>query len=270
MYRFRLKKTTFSLLVLCAASVWVHATEVRTTDKPLLTHMRVLSESRGLVWRAYKNYIMIGIENPYNHPKQRLPEAIDAFEKSMKASRAYAIEKKLAKMMPHLDQADKEWNALKAMLLAPPDKEKINAIDVLAMKDTRTIIKALKAMGSYDPSGNWKYLEQTQKAQNIAQRMATLYLDNVWGGLKPERYQKMMQKVTGNYKKVEKLVYQSKFLTPEIDQVLKSAHQDYRYFEMMWKGSRHTFIPTLIYKKSSDMDEKLGQCTTLILEQISQ
>jgi len=245
------------------------AAETPSTHTALLKHMRVLSESRGLVWRAYKNHIMIGLKNPYKDPKVRLSQASHAFEKSMNVSRDYATQNDLTKMLPFLNQADKEWVTLKGMLFDTPLPKQVAAIDTLAMKLTRTIIKALKAMGSYDSSGEWQYLEQTQKAQNIAQRLATLYLDNVWGSLDPKRYDKMMKKTTNAYLKVENLIYKSHFLTPEIEQSLKKAHRAYLYFALMWQSGKHISIPTLIYKKSSDMDAILGHCTDLIVEQIS-
>ena len=237
-------------------------------DSSFLKQMRVLSESRGMVWKSYKGYIMIGIKNSYKDPEATLKASIKSFESAMTSIDAYGKEHKLDIIFPFLKEAEGEWVDLKKILLALPAKDKINDIDKKAMKLTRTIIKVLKAMGSYDKSGNWKYLEQTQKAQNIAQRMATLYLDNVWGALDSKRYDKMMTKVVGNYTKVEKLIYSSKFLTPEIEDILKNAQKDFLYFKMMWKSNNNVFIPALIYKKSSDMDSKMGECTALIMNQI--
>lgn len=262
-------KTPIFLLALLLFTVASYGESTPTSDAVFLTHMRTLSESRGLVWRAYKNYIMLGLKNPYKNPSERLSKSITLFEKSIDTAYAYTKEKNLSKTLPFLDQALQEWHMLKTLLLDAPSPAQVARIDTLAMKVTRTIIKALKAMGSYDASDNWKYLEQIQKAQNIAQRMGTLYLDNVWGGLSAKRYDKMMTKVTGNYTKVENLIYKSQFLTPEIEETLQHAHKDYFYFEMMWKSGKHVRIPTLIYKKSSDMDQKLGHCTTLIMQALS-
>lgn len=237
-------------------------------DSSFLKQMRVLSESRGIVWKTYKSYIMIGLKNNYGNAKATLKNSIKSYESAIKSTDSYYKKHKMNAMTPFMKEANGEWADLKKILLAVPEKDKVNNIDKQAMKLTRTIIKALKAMGSYDKSGNWKYLEQTQKAQNIAQRMATLYLDNVWGALDPKRYDKMMAKAVGNYSKVEKLIYSSQFLTPEIEKILKKAEIDFMYFELMWKNDNNIFIPTLIYKKSSDLDDKMGECTTLIMNQI--
>jgi len=240
----------------------------RTSPSTFMDHMRVLSESRGLVWKAYKSHIMIGMKNHFQNPEKVLLSSIQAYEKAISGTRTYLETEHYDKALPFLDQADKEWYRLKPNLLNMPKKANINTIDKQSMKLTRTIIKVLKAMGSYDHSGNWKYLEQTQKAQNIAQRMATLYLNHSWKALDPKRYDKMMSKVIGNYKKVEHLIHSSRFLTPDIKETLAKAKKDFMFFKMM-SDSKHTvLIPTLIYKKSSDLDRKMGHCTTLIMAQL--
>ncbi len=264
----RFKKPIF-LLALLFFTVASYGKKTPSVDTTFLTNMRALSESRGMVWGAYKNYVMIGMKNPYRHPKVQLSKLVQSYEKRILASRDYANKHNLSKMLPFLDQSKKEWEMTKKVLLDAPSVTQVNNLSKLVINLKTTIIKALNAMGSYDKSGNWLYLEQTQKAQNITQRMAAVYLSNTWGGLTPKRYEKLMQKTTENYEKVEKLIYKSKFLTPKIEKILQSAHKDYLYFKLMWKNGNHILIPTLIYKKSSDMDKKLGHCTTLIMQALT-
>jgi hypothetical protein len=267
MYRFRLASLLvfFALTFLNLTSL--HAGE-NNSPPQFLSQLRILSESRGSVWKAYKSYLMLGMGNRYKDPKSALAQAITSYKNAINQSRTYIQKYHRDTVLPILSEADSQWATLKKMLMAPPDKTRVNAIDKLAMKLTRTIIKALKAMGTYDTSGHWLYIEQTQKAQNIAQRMATLYLAHVWGALDPKRYNAMMHKVVGNFTKVEKLIHGSKFLTKEMEAELKKAKGNFLFFTMMWRAKNNHFIPTLIYQKSTDLDKNMGKCTTMIMDQI--
>ena len=238
-------------------------------DASFLKQMRILSESRGMVWKAYKAYLMIGSKNNYKDPKKMLDSSVASFESAIKSTESYAKKHKLTKMMPIMKDVDSQWSELKKILLATPSKEQVNTIDTKAMKITRTIIKALKTMGSYDKSGEWKYLEQTQKAQNIAERMATLYIANSWNAIDPKRYDKMMNKAVTNYEKVVKLIKSSKYYTPQIASELEHSNKDFIYFKMMWKAKNNIYIPTLIYQKSSDMAEHMEKCTDLIVKELA-
>ncbi len=237
-------------------------------DASFLKHMNSLSESRGMVWRAYNAYLMIGTNNHYKDPQSMLNSSVKSFESAIQSTKSYAQKQKFNKVIPIMKDVDSQWSELKKILLATPSKEQVNTIDKKAMKITRTIIKALKTMGSYDKSGDWKYLEQTQKAQNIAERMATLYIANSWNAIDPKRYDKMMNKAVTNYEKVVKLIKSSKYYTPQIASELEHSNKDFKYFKIMWKGKNKIFIPTLIYQKSSEMAEYMGKCTNMIVSKL--
>ncbi len=236
-------------------------------DPLFLKQMRILSESRGNIWKAYKAYDLIGMNNNFKNPKSVLENSIKSFELELSSTKKYAKDHKLNKVLSILKEINTQWSELKKLLLAPAKADQVNTIDKESMKITRTIIKALKAMGEYDKSGNWKYLEQTQKAQNIAERLATLYLSNSWGAIDNKRYNKMMDKVIINYGKVVKLIKSSKFYTPEIKKLLKDAQKDFSYFTMM-RNNKKFSIPTLIYQKSSELADKMAKCTDLIVDQL--
>ena len=265
MYRFRFTSILLFFVFIVLNSSLLHAD---SSHPQFLSQLRILSESRGAVWKAYKSYLMLGMGNRYKDPKSALTQAITSYKNAINQSRTYIQKYHMDTVLPILSEAEKQWVILKKMLIAPPDKTQVNAIDKLAMKLTRTIIKALKAMGTFDTSGHWLYIEQTQKAQNIAQRMATLYLAHVWGALDPKRYNAMMQKVVGNFTKVEKLIHGSKFLTKAMETELKKAKENFLFFTMMWRAKNNHFIPTLIYQKSTDLDHNMGKCTTMIMHQI--
>jgi len=238
-------------------------------DPDFLSKMRTLSESRGSIWKIYKSYILLGLKDKYKNPKKVFDDSIKAYEQAIKESEDYVKKNNYTKTLQILRESEKEWKELKELFMQAPSQNNIPQIDQLSMKVTRTIIKALKAMGAHDQSKRWNYLAKTQKAQNIAQRMAALYLDKVYGGLPEERYEKMMKKVTGNYIKVKNLILGSKFVNDEIKKAIHSADMDYQYFKFMWKTHSNHYIPTLIYEKSSDMDKKMGECTTLIYNQLT-
>lgn len=254
-------------VILFAFIISISNLMANTIDSSFLKQMRVLSESRGSVWKAYKAYDLIGMNNNFKNPQNILKDSVKSFELGISNTNKYATSHKLTKIVPILKEINTQWGELKKLLTATPKKDKVNTIDKEAMKVTRTIIKALKAMGSYDKSGNWKYLEQTQKAQNIAERLATIYLSNSWGAIDPKRYNKMMDKVIGNYGKVVKLIKNSKFYNPEIKKILENAQKDLEYFTMM-RGNTKLSIPTLIYQKSSNLADKMGKCTDLIVSQL--
>ncbi len=244
------------------------AAEAPKEEKNFLQEMRTLSEARGTLWKAYKSYILIGMNNHYKNPKESLKNSVEAFDKALMEVKAYANRKDFLETEGILEEAENHWKQLKPLFLAQPDPKKIPEIDKHSMKMIAIIIHALNAMGSEEENDNWRYLERAQMAQNTAQRMATLYLDRTWEALSPERYEKMMKIATDSYEESVDLIKKSKYATPEIQKILQSANRDYLFFKMMGHGKNGIFIPTLIYKKASDMDRKMGECTTLIMKQI--
>ena len=257
---------SFTLFLLISSNSAV--ADAAQKGKGFLQEMRTLSEARGTLWKAYKSYILIGMNNHYKNPEKSLKNSVEAFDKALKEVKAYADRKDFLETEGILEEAENHWKQLKPLFLAQPDPKKIPEIDKHSMKMIAIIIHALNAMGSEEENDNWRYLERAQMAQNTAQRMATLYLDRTWEALSPERYENMMKITADSYEESVDLIKKSKYATPEIRKILQSADRDYLFFKMMGHGKNGIFIPTLIYKKASDMDRKMGECTTLIMKQI--
>jgi hypothetical protein len=216
----------------------------------------IAGKQRMFTQRMLKDYAMIGMENSFDKPDEDLNKTIENFENHLDALHDYTHNHKIIKST---QKVRKIWLPIKRILQEEPNINQAlklqESLELLLQASDDTTHLFAKETG--EKSGI--IIDISGRQRMLSQRMASLYMLKVWG-VKNRNFQEKMDRSMKLFESSLKRLQSSKFNTKEITQRLKEVEKSFIFFKIMNKTS-HTFIPTLIYKKSNDILENMNIVT---------
>ena len=237
------------------ASGYLYAVEIASAEEAV----NIAGKQRMYTQRMLKDYAMVGMNNSFGDPQGDLEKTIADFNDHLKSLKAYA--KSDETISQSLEKVEMLWGPIQKELQENPSIEKVQKLQ----EDLETLLKAsddatkLFAKASGKEAGEIVNIAGRQRM--LSQRMASLYMLKVWGVEDPKFKTKLNDTLTLFKTSLEKLE-SAPLNNDETKALLAKVKRSFVFFEMM-NRSKSKFVPTLIYKKSNDILQKMDNVTQL-------
>jgi len=241
------------VLVIMVATTSAYAIEINN----LSIAIDVAGKQRMFTQRMLKDYIMIGMKNKFENPKEDLKNIMTEFNDHLDELIKFNKDKTTARS---LEKVKDLWLPIKEVLKESPKKELAEKMQ----EDLETLLKqANEATGLFAKQTGKKsgeIINIAGRQRMLSQRMASLYMMKAWGIDDPKFTEKMNIAMKLFKDSLEKLIkYENN--TPEILVLLHKVEKDFMFFEFMHGSDK--FIPTLIFKKSMIILKNMNLVTGL-------
>lgn len=206
--------------------------------------------------KILKEYAMIGMNNAFGNPSKELNISIESFTTHLDLLLAYnegtVIDTALKKIQI-------SWKSLEIRLRETAKKDKVALLQEdleILLADSNSVTK-LFAQASQNTRAD--IVNISGKQRMLSQRMASLYMLQVWG-IKDLKFKTKLTETMTLFKTSHEILKTNKNNTASINKKLKSVKRSFTFFEMMAKSSSK-YIPSLIYKKSNEILKIMNQVT---------
>jgi len=218
--------------------------------------VNIAGKQRMFTQRMMKDYAMVGMANTFGNPTEDLKEIISKFDDAQTSLLAFA---KSSVTKEKIKAVNELWVKIKQDLESEPQKEKVQDIQINLDNLLKLANDATKAFVEESGSNSSEIVNIAGRQRMLSQRMAGLYMLQVWGVEDPAFKQKLEDSMNLFATSLETLEKYEKN-SEEITNLLSKVKRSYRFFEMMSKSTQR-FIPTLIYKKSNDILKDMNEVT---------
>lgn len=203
-----------------------------------------------------KNYAMIGMNNQFGNPSKELKETISSFDKHLKVLHDYTKEETIKSALKEMEFA---WKSIETRLSSKASKAEVEVLqkDLEKLLYSSNSVTKLFAKSSNNNAGEVVNIAGRQRM--LSQRMASLYMLQVWGIEDPKFKAKLDEALT-LFKTSHSTLEKQANNTEAINTKLKSVKRSFMFFEIMSKSSSK-YIPSLIYKKSSEILKVMNEVT---------
>ena len=223
--------------------------------------VNLAGKQRMYTQRMLKDYAMVGMGNTFGDPGADLAKTIADFDDHLKSLDAYA---KDAKVKAALKKVDDLWKEVKPQLQAKPTAENAAKLQERLEALLHASDEATKAFADASGTHAGKIINIAGKQRMLSQRMASLYMLEVWG-LKDPKFKEKLNSALKEFKDALKVLKESPLNNEETKALLAKVERSFMFFEMM-NRSKSKFIPTLIYKKSNDMLTNMNKVTQIYVQ----
>jgi|GEM_PF-1482433 len=197
-----------------------------------------------------KAYVMIGLDNSFQNPKEKLSKAIVAYDKRMYKIRDYFYKKLNEKTHQSgrvaFDEALELWKTNKKMMEIRPTRKNVLLLRANFLLMIDKLLAGTKPIATPD----LELISLTGKLCRKPMEVTIDYLLRIWGVELPN-YQKEVEKTIGEFHKNITTLSKNKLNNEESQALLKKAEKEFKFFEFMY-NSKSKFIPSLLSKKADD------------------
>jgi len=218
--------------------------------------VNIAGKQRMFTQRMLKDYAMSGMGNTFGKPEEDLKNVIAQFDDAQASLMKFA---KSEDTKNAIEAVDKLWSELKKELEAKPSKDKVQTLQIKLDELLKNANDATMAFVKESGNSSSEIVNIAGRQRMLSQRMAGLYMLQVWGVEDPKFKDKLMDSMTLFKTSLEKLDKYEKN-SEDIKKILLKVKRSFRFFEMMSKSTQR-FIPTLIYKKSNDILMDMNEIT---------
>jgi len=218
--------------------------------------VNIAGKQRMFTQRMLKDYAMVGMRNTFGNPEEDLKNVISQFDDAQSSLIKFA---KNDDTKQKIEAVNKLWAEIKKELEAEPKKEKVQDLQIKLDNLLALANEATQAFVKESGNSSSEIVNIAGRQRMLSQRMAGLYMLQVWGVEDPQFKKKLedsMSLFSASLEKLEKYEKNSE----DIKKILNKVKRSYRFFEMMSKSTQR-FIPTLIYKKSNDILQDMNEVT---------
>ena len=218
--------------------------------------VNIAGKQRMFTQRMLKDYAMAGMGNTFGNPQEDLKDIIAQFDDAQASLMKFTKNEDTKNAIKKVDEL---WIELKKELEAAPSKDKVQQLQIKLDELLKNANEATLAFVKESGNSASEIVNIAGRQRMLSQRMAGLYMLQVWGVEDPQFKDKLKDAMTLFSSSLEKLdKYENN--SEEIKKILAKVKRSFRFFEMMSKSTQR-FIPTLIYKKSNDILHDMNEAT---------
>jgi hypothetical protein len=218
--------------------------------------VNIAGKQRMFSQRMLKDYAMVGMGNTFGDPVKDLKDIVAQFDDAQASLIKFAKSDETKKS---LESVNKLWNDVKKELEKAPKKDDVQNLQVKLDELLKLTNEATQAFVKESGSSSSEIVNIAGRQRMLSQRMAGLYMLQVWGVQDHTFKDKLDESMTLFSTSLEKLEkYDNN--SEEIKKILTKVARSYKFFEMMSKSTQR-FIPSLIYKKSNDILHDMNEAT---------
>lgn len=224
--------------------------------------VNMAGKQRMLTQSMLKNYTMSGMNITFGEPDKKLQQNINLFDEAIKELEALQLN---AQVNDSLSNVQQLWLPIKKILHASPEKEKVSALqkdlDVLlaACQQTTELIATSSGEQTSD------IINLSGRQRMLSQRLAALYMLQVWGIADPE-FKDKLNATLDEFGNAQTTLLQSKQNTPEINTGLAKVKKQFKWFEVMGRSKSGRYVPSIISKYSDKILNEMNVITSLYIK----
>ena len=255
----KINQMHFLLLLMCFFVVNPVYADISKNDA-----VNMAGKQRMLTQRMLKNYAMLGMGNSFGDPGKDLQQNISLFDETIKSLKALQIN---AQVNDSLANDEQLWLPIKKIIQTTPEIKKIPKLkkDLDALLDAchKTTGLIAKASGA----NTSEIINLSGRQRMLSQRLAALYMLQVWGIQDPE-FKNNLNNTLDEFEKAQKILLQSKLNSPEINAGLAKVKKLYMWFEIMGRSKSGKYVPSIIAKSSDKILKEMNTITNLYMKAI--
>lgn len=247
------KITLFFCLLLSPLS----ALEITSSSQAI----NIAGKQRMYSQQMLKNYAMIGMNNQFSNPSKELEETISSFSKHLKLLSKYTKESEIKNALSKMELS---WKSIEVRLKNTAKKAEVALLQEDLEKLLHSADKVTQLFATLSQTQAGEVINISGKQRMLSQRMASLYMLQVWG-VKDPKFKTKLKETLALFKEAHETLEKQENNTLSISKKLKSVKRSFMFFEIMSKSSSK-YIPSLIYKKSHDILKNMNEITKEYVE----
>jgi len=222
-------------------------------DKSMIN---AVNQQKVLLQQILKEYSFLGMRNNFKDSKGKLEKYLTAYSKSFTSLQNTF---KDSKSQEALKNTQIIWNTIEKDFQSNPSKDKTLALQKETDKILQEMSILMKVLLSKDKESKHDIVSIAGYQGVIIERMAALYMMKTWGISDPKFNFKMKESITFFNNSLYKML-NSPQTTKSNKKKIKAVMRSFKFFEIM-NRSKSKFIPTLIYKKTTQIHQEIKKIT---------
>jgi nitrate/nitrite-specific signal transduction histidine kinase len=224
--------------------------------------INMAGSQRMISQRMFRNYCLAGVGSRYKDPAKDLDALVARFDEQLalliKTAPSDAV-------LQEFSRVDELWQQVRPVLTASPDKEQAVALweqtNRLLALSHQAVLGLVKAYGG----GASEIVNLAGRQRMLSQRMAALYVFNLWQG-NLDTFFAEFQKVVEEFRTANNRLLQSGETTPAIRQELIKAGKYFRWFEQAAARKSKHLTPEIVQRNSDMLLEAMDRITGMYAE----
>ncbi len=222
-------------------------------DKSMIN---AVNQQKVLLQQILKEYSFLGMGNNFKDSKGKLKRYLTAYTKSFTSLKGTFED---SKSKEALENAQMIWNTIEKDFHNKPAKDKTLVLQKETDKILQEMSILMNVLLSKDKESKHDIVSIAGYQGVIIERMAALYMMKTWGISDPKFNFKMKESITFFNNSLHKMLNSSQ-TTKSNKKKIKAVMRSFKFFEMM-NRSKSKFIPTLIYKKTTQIHQEIEKIT---------
>lgn len=222
-------------------------------DKSMIN---TVNQQKVLLQQILKEYSFLGMGNNFKDSQGKLKTHLNDYTKSFATLEGTFKDSKSKKA---LKKAKTIWTTIEKDFHSTPSKDKVLALQKKSDNILQEMSVLMNVLLSKDKESKHDIISIAGYQGVIIERMAALYMIKTWGISDPKFNFKMKESITFFNNSLHKML-NSPQTTKSNKKKIKTVMRSFKFFEIM-NRSKSKFIPTLIYKKTTQIHQEIEKIT---------
>ena len=253
-----MKKISLSLFLISVLFTSSNAIEIKNNSDAI----NIAGKQRMFTQKMLKDYAMVGMNNKFNNPSEKLKETVVSFEDALSSLKKATKNKEI---ISSLKEVETIWKPIKIVLEKEPKKENAKKLSEDLDKLLKASNKTTQLFTKESKTKSGDIINISGRQRMLSQKMAGLYMLKVWE-VGDDEFKNKLTDTMKLFKNSSIKLNKYSGNSEEINVLLKKVNRNFVFFEMMNRSTSKKFIPTLIYKRSNDILKDMNSVTKLYVK----